>query len=64
MKYYLYILMGLSIMFLFSFFFKITKWYGNNKFVPKFQEQPQQQMVANQCNIPQNPYFYNQNFHT
>lgn len=64
MRYYFQILIGLLIVFGFSFFFKITKWYGNNKFTPKYQTHPQQQMVANQCNIAHNPFFYNQNFHT
>lgn len=66
MKYFFKILIGLSIIFAFSFFFKITKWYGNNKFVPKYPElqHPQPKMIANQCNIAKNPFFYNQNFHT
>lgn len=64
MKYYFKILIGLLVVFGFSFFFKITKWYGNNKFVPKFQENPQQQMMGKQCNIAHNPFFYNQNFHS
>lgn len=61
MKYYFQILIFLSTLFLLSFFFKITKWYGNNKFI---SIHPQPQMIANQCKIPYNPYFYNQNFHT
>ena len=64
MKYYFTILIALSIIFLFSFFFKVTKWYGNNKFAPKYPLHPQPKMIANECNIAHNPYFYNQNFHT
>ena len=66
MKYFFYILITLVVLFLFSFFFKVTKWYGNNKFVPQYQQlpHPQPQMVQNKCNIAHNPFFYNQNFHT
>lgn len=64
MKYYFYILIILGILLLLSSFFKITKWYGNNKFKPKLPIHPQPKMVANQCNIARNPFFYNQNFHT
>ena len=64
MKYYFKILIILSVIFAFSFFFKATKWYGNNKFVPKYPQHPQPRMIANECKIAQNPFFYNQNFHT
>ena len=64
MKYYFKILITLSIIFAFSFFFKVTKTYGNNKFIPPVSEQPQQKIIGNACKIAQNPFFYNQNFHT
>jgi hypothetical protein len=66
MKYFFTILITLCVIFLFSFFFKVTKWYGNNKFVPKYpnNNHPQNQMIVNQCKIAHNPFFYNQNFHT
>lgn len=49
-----------------SFFFKITKWYGNNKFKPQFPVQSKNLMIhtQNQCNIAQDPFFHNQNFYT
>jgi len=45
-----------------SFFFKITKWYGNNKFTPKYQMNNQQQITQNQCHISNNPLHHNPNY--
>lgn len=62
MKYYFHILIGLVIMALFSFFFKLTKWYGNNKFIPQYQMNPQQQVTQNQCHISNNPLHHNPSY--
>lgn len=62
MKYYFHILAFLVVMAAFSMFFKVTKWYGNNKFDIPYQANPQQQAVQQQCHMSNNPIYNNPNY--
>lgn len=62
---YFRILLFLSILACFSFFFKITKWYGNNKFEPKYHFNPNQLPIQPpQCQIQMNPLYHNPSYHS
>ena len=58
--YFFYVLGALGFLTLLSFFFKLTKKYGDQKFTkPTYQMTPQQVNVQNHCSINSNPLQHN-----